>query len=193
MNRAPLLLALSLLLACRPDDVAGDDSGLPGDGGASTTDGGSAGDGGANTGDGGSASADCAGSSLVGSWLSQGSDVSELFQATPFEYDRIDASFTEGCDYTVLATSSGGDEYTITGTWTADAGTSPATIVQHQDQPYTATAQGIWRVDSDTLSFEVVQTDPDYGFTPPTPSAGFGSTSGQGIAAGSNVQTYRRN
>ena len=42
------------------------------------------------------------------------------------------------------------------------------------------------------MTYEVVQTVPDYGYTPPTPTSGFGTTSGPGVSAGDNVQIYRR-
>jgi hypothetical protein len=188
--RAPLaLLTLTLLVACRPDDV--DDTGSPSDGGA--TDGGTAdGGGGDGGGDGGGTADACAASALLGDWLSQGDDVSPLFQSATFDYASIEASFTADCAYTVLATTGAGDQYTLTGTWSADEGTTPASIVQQQSSPYAATAEGIFQVDGDTLTFEVVQTTPDYGFTAPTPSTGFGSTAGQGLSPGDNTQTYQR-
>lgn len=188
--RAPLaLLTLTLLVACRPDDV--DDTGSPSDGGA--TDGGTAdGGGGDGGGDGGGTADACAASALLGDWLSQGDDVSPLFQSATFDYASIAASFTADCAYTVLATTGAGDQYTLTGTWSADEGTTPASIVQQQSSPYAATAEGIFQVDGDTLTFEVVQTTPDYGFTAPTPSTGFGSTAGQGLSPGDNTQTYQR-
>ena len=51
---------------------------------------------------------------------------------------------------------------------------------------------GIYEVDGNTLTYEVVQVDPDYGFTPPTPESGFGSTGGPNMTEGINVQVYRR-
>jgi hypothetical protein len=80
----------------------------------------------------------------------------------------------------------------LVGTFVADEGTSPATIVLTQTSPYAATAEGIYQVDGDTLTYEVVQTQPDYGFLPPTPETGFGSTSGTGLNPGDNIQIYRR-
>lgn len=180
MRMIPMFL---ILLGCRPDDVAGDGGATD----AGTADGGDA-DGGA--GDGGG-TGDCEGSSLLGDWRSEGEDISPLFQLATFDYARVDARFGEDCLYRVEVLTHGGDEYTLTGSWQAAEG-SPGTITQWQDYPYSARAEGIWQVAGDTLTFEVVQVDPDYGFTAPTPSTGFGSTAGQGLSAGDNVQTYRR-
>lgn len=186
MRLSPLLL----ILACRPDDVNGDptEDGGSTDGGGEAGDGGGGGDGG---GDGGAASGDCEGSGLLGDWRSEGEDISALFQLSTFDYARVDASFGADCLYRVDVLTNGGDEYVIMGSWEAQEG-SPGSITQWQDYPYAARAEGIWQVAGEALSFEVVQVDPDYGFTAPTPSTGFGSTAGQGLAAGDNVQTYRR-
>jgi hypothetical protein len=73
-----------------------------------------------------------------------------------------------------------------------DASTSPGSITLTQASPYAATAVGIYQVDGDTLTYEVVQTLPDYGFTPPTSETGFGSTSGPGLDADVNIQIYQR-
>lgn len=192
MRQLVLLSALLLSSACRPDDV--DDTGA----GATSLDGGGIDGGGADgggtdggtAGDAGTTAAACADSSLLGTWLSEGADVSPLF--TSVDYDSVQATFGSDCSYQVLAVTGAGDSYDINGTWSADEGTDPATIVQTQAQPYEATADGIWQIVGDTLTFEVVQTDPDYGFTAPTPTSGFGSTAGQGLSAGDNTQTYQR-
>lgn len=182
------LLPFLLLLACRPDDVNDTADGGNADGGEE--DGGA--DGGVDGGgDGGAAGGDCEESSLLGDWRSEGEDISDLFQLATFDYARVDASFTSDCFYQVDVLTNEGDEYLLTGSWSASEG-SPGSITQSQDYPYAATAEGIWQIDGDTLTFEVVQVDPDYGFTAPTPSTGFGSTAGQGLEAGDNVQTYRR-
>ena len=44
---------------------------------------------------------------------------------------------------------------------------------------------------ADTMYYEIVQTNPDIGATPPTPEAGFGSSSG-GVLGMTNVQKYVR-
>jgi len=70
------------------------------------------------------------------------------------------------------------------------AATDPGTISLSQSVPTEATAEGIWQVSGTTLTYEVVQTDPDFGFTAPTPEAGFGSTAGPGLTPDINVQVY---
>lgn len=131
---------------------------------------------------------------FVGSWRSEGADLSGLFAADPFNYERVDADFEANGDYTVFAVDADNAEYTLVGTYTLDDSTTPGTVSLHQSSPYEAIASGIWQLeDSDaTLRYEVVQTTPDYGFVPPTPTSGFGSTTGPNLTEGVNVQVYRR-
>lgn len=129
---------------------------------------------------------------LAGSWRSAGGDVSGLLADEPFRYVRVDAVFEPSGAYEVIGTDADGAEWPLVGTWTADPGT-PGTVTLEQAEPYVATAVGIWQVEGGTtLTYEVVQTSPDYGFQPPTPGSGFGSTTGPGLTPGINVQTYRR-
>lgn len=162
------------LLACAPDDWNGDDY-VP-DTTVDTTD----------TGD------TSSGDGFVGTWRSQGADLSPLFAADPFNYALVDASFRGNGSYQVDATDADGAEYTLVGTYTSDESTDPAAIALLQSEPYEAIASGIYSVAGDTLTYEIVQTSPDYGFVPPTPTTGFGSTSGPNMDEGVNVQTYRR-
>lgn len=127
---------------------------------------------------------------LAGDWLSEGDDVSPLFASDPFNYTTIDASFGTDGSYQVVVTDDSGQSGTLTGTYTADTSTTPAAITLQQSTPYTAVASGIFEITGDLLTYEVVQTSPDYGFVPPTPESGFGSTSGPDLEAGVNVQTY---
>jgi hypothetical protein len=130
---------------------------------------------------------------LVGSWVSAGEDLSPLFAGPPFQYQRIEASFNEDGSYRVDSTDQGGAVYTLLGTYTVEVGAGGPQVVRlSQTDPYEAEAEGIWQVEGDRLTYEVVQVEPDYGFAPPTPEGGFGSTSGQGLAPGDNVQVYRR-
>jgi hypothetical protein len=162
-----LTCLLPLCLACAPDDVKGDSGGGDGGGGAS-------------------------GLALEGNWLSEGEDLSALFQKPVFDYKSIEATFNADLSYAVHAETQGGDVYDFAGTLVADESTSPASITLSQTSPTNATAVGIYLVEGDGLTYEVVQIDPDYGYTAPTPSTGFGSTSGPNLAAGENVQTYVR-
>ena len=132
------------------------------------------------------------GTGLVGKWLSQGADLSTLFAADPFNYTKVTVTFRSDLGYTASVVDKDSKTGTVTGTYSADDGTSPSTIALTQTTPYDALASGLYSVDGDVLTYEVVQTSPDYGYTPPTPKGGFGSTSGPSIQPGDNVQTYRR-
>lgn len=129
---------------------------------------------------------------LAGDWLSQGQDLSELFANAPFEYVRLDASFRQDGSYVVTGTTAEDEAYVFEGAWVADTTTSPGTITLTQTAPSNAVAEGIWEIEGNTLTYEVVQVSPDYGFTAPTPEAGFGSTGGPNMTAGINVQVYQR-
>jgi hypothetical protein len=128
---------------------------------------------------------------LVATWVSEGADRSTLFAAEPFLYDSVVTTFDGSGTYLATLTDQDAVTYDLSGTWTATDG-APGSITLSQTEPYVATAEGIWQIDADTLTYEVVQTLPDYGYAPPTPSTGFGSTTGPGLTPGINVQTYRR-
>lgn len=162
-----------LLAACMPDDVSGDvfDSGESLDTGvAIDTD----------------TAVEPGG--LPGSWISAGDDRSELF--APY-FDELGASFSADGAYTAYAVDTEGGRTAFSGTWASGEG-SPSPITLTQAVPSQATSKGIYEVDGDTLLYEVAIVEPDYGYVPPTPESGFGTTSGPQISAGMNVQTYRR-
>lgn len=177
-----------LVVACRPeDDVKTDATPTPtGDTGADTTDTGpdTTDTGGTDT---GTTPAD---PSIEGSWRSEGANIAPLFQL--FYYARIDADFATDGTYDVEVEDTSGGLTTFTGTYVVDTATDPATIVLTQITPFKATAEGIWQVDGDTMTYEVTQTVPDAGFSPATPAGGFGSTAGPGLSPGDNVQIYVR-
>lgn len=131
------------------------------------------------------------GQSIEGDWLSEGEDVSPLFQSSFFNYVSISATFQSDGSYSVLATDQAGTTTTLEGTYEVDASALPNTIVLTQATPSAATAEGIWQLDGSTLTYEVVQVDPDYGFTAPTRETGFGSTSGGTIEPDANIQIYK--
>ena len=188
MSRIFLLASLFLSAACRPDDVSNDTGS-----GKETTDGadGTSGDDTGGT-DGGGGDGGGTGALIAGSWLSTGDDVSPLFSKRPFNYVEITANFEVDGSYLVHVLDESGQEADLEGTYVADDSTTPSSIVLTQATPYAATAEGIYQVDGDTLTYEVVQTQPDYGFLPPTPETGFGTTSGSGLNPGDNTQIYRR-
>ncbi len=164
-----------LILACLPDVVVSDSGETATDSDPNTTDSG----------------AD-PNEELVGDWLSAGDDLSPLFAGAPFEYVSVDAHFRNDGGYTVTGVTADDTTYDFAGTFVADETTSPAGITLTQTAPSNATALGIYQVDDNTLTYEVVQVDPDYGFTPPTPESGFGSTAGPNMTEGINTQVYRR-
>lgn len=131
------------------------------------------------------------GPALVGSWISEGDDLSPLFAAAPFSYVRVESTFRSDATYRTTTVGEDGP-VELSGTWSTDETTSPATVAVEQVLPYVASALGIWQVDGERLTWEVVQIVPDYGYVAPTPESGFGSTSGPGLVTGANVQIYRR-
>ena len=130
----------------------------------------------------------------MGTWLSEGSNISPLFQSAFFNYVSIVADFSSDLNYSVVATDNEGANTTFEGSFVIDiTGTIP-TIVLTQTAPSAATAEGIWQLQGEELHYEVVQTNPNpYNFVAPTPETGFGSSSGPGLTAGDNVQIYVKN
>ncbi len=181
MRLAVLLPLLSLLSlgGCLPDDFDGYDSDTDADTLVVDT------DTDVDTDDDSSASS----SALVGSWRSEGNDLSALFATPALDIARIDASFYANGSYEVLSVDGSGGTSTFTGSYAVGSGT-PTSVDLVQSTPYTAESEGLFRVQSGVLTYEVVQTLPDYGNVPP--SGAFGTSSGPGFAAGENVQTYRR-
>ncbi len=192
------MIFLLALTACLPDDVntpgtydnVAGDTGPTGNGGGDTDTGNGGGD--TDTGNGGGGDTETGSSTsgtIVGDWRSEGADLSELF--APY-YSWISAAFRKDGSYTVVATDTDGKSVTFIGTYAADTRTDPANIELVQTSPSNAVSDGIYAVDGDTLTYEVVIVEPSYGYTPATPASGFGSTSGPKLGAGQNVQTYRR-
>ena len=175
--RSPAVPAIFLLLlaGCFPDDWDG--SPYEPDGSAGSVE---------------DTSAPATGPALVGDWRSEGADLSPLFSGEPFHYEVVEVELSGGGAYVVTSVDRDGAEYVLSGTFTASEATDPATVSLRQTEPYEAEAEGIWQVQGEVLTWEVVQTVPDYGFAPPSPQEGFGSTSGPGLQPGSNVQVYRR-
>ncbi|MBM4368987.1 MAG: hypothetical protein FJ102_22415 [Deltaproteobacteria bacterium] len=189
-------MSLLALLACLPDDVDTPgtyvNAALAGDADTDTdtdTDSDSDTDTDTDADSDGDADADSDSDSLAGDWISEGDDLSELF--APY-FDRITAEFKSGGSYTVVATDTEGQSTTFKGSYTTATGTSPASIELVQTSPSSAVSHGIYEVEGDELTYEVVITEPDYGYVAPTPEGGFGSSSGPQLDPGANIQTYRR-
>ncbi len=174
-----LLLPLAVLFAGCDDDGTDTDNGSDVDSGDTDV--------GTDT----DAGTDAMASAIVGDWNSSGDDVAPLLSGAPALFADIDAAFEADGTYEVIATNTDGNATTFTGTYTVDTSTDPHGITLTQTVPQEATSVGIFEVDGTTMTYEVVQTVPDFGFVAPTPATGFGSTSGNGLAADVNTQVYQ--
>lgn len=115
---------------------------------------------------------------MIGTWVSEGNNVAPGLRAT-LKTKKIVATFNANNTYTVVATDSFDVNVTYTGTYTTQSvsNTSIRNITLNQTTPTSVTSQGIYRVTTKDLNYEVIQTTPAIqGFTPPTASEGFGST-----------------
>ncbi len=131
---------------------------------------------------------------IVGNWISQGADVAPLLAGAPFNWTKITATFNGDGSYLVVGIDTSQKQTTFTGTWTSTASTVSGIydITVNQSTPATTTAQGIWQVDGSQLKYEVVQTQPTNGLTPPTAASGFGSTVYNGKQIATLIQTFVR-
>jgi hypothetical protein len=138
------------------------------------------------------------GGSIVGMWLSTGANLAKGFTTAPFSYTSITGDFKADFTYAVVGTDASGKMSTLAGTWQS----SPSSVAgiydftQNQTTPSTATAKGIYRLDTtvtpNRLTLEGVQTMPSLNASPPTAEAGFGSTTVNGTKTSDWVQTYER-
>ena len=143
---------------------------------------------------------DCGGSCstcLVGAqgtkWQSSGTNVATLLAGDPFNVDSIYVEFDELTYH--VEQFSGGVQTILEGSYsqTASGVGEIWNIILIQSVPSALTAEGIFEISADgnTLTYEVLQTEPDLGFTAPTAAAGFGSTNG-GTFADWNIQVYEK-
>lgn len=117
---------------------------------------------------------------LVGTWISEGAGQVAPGLATTLKTKRITATFNENKTYTVVSVDSSNAAVTFTGTWEAgnQAPGSIRSIVLNQSTPTAIVSSGIFQVEGNNLTYEVIQTTPAIdGFTAPTVEGGFGSTS----------------
>ncbi len=117
---------------------------------------------------------------IIGEWYSSGGNVASLL--VQFNVDSIYANFNSDQTYVVESYDPDGVMTEYSGTYTqakSDVG-NIYTIVLNQSTPFSATSEGIFEVipdgDGFDMKYEVVQTEPASGYSPPTPSGGFGST-----------------
>lgn len=123
---------------------------------------------------------------IVGVWLSQGATnvAPGLQQLT--KTAKIDAVFEANATYNVVATDSTGSAVTYTGTYVLgeETATGIRTITLAQTAPTSVTSEGIFQIDGNTMTYEVIQTSPDIGASAPTVDGGFGSTLVGGVSYG---------
>lgn len=133
---------------------------------------------------------------LVGAWVSEGVGNVAPGLAILVQTARIDAEFFENQTYSVVSVDSSGAAVNFEGNWVAGEPNEEGirTITLNQSVPTTLTSSGIFRVDGDQMTYEVIQSSPALdGVTPPTPEGGFGSTIQGGQQAGPLwIQRYER-
>jgi len=134
---------------------------------------------------------------IYGTWVSEGANVALLLAGAPFNVSKITATFNTNGSYTVVQVDTSGASIDLTGTFTMQKSSvaSIYNIVLDQATPSVLTATGIFQIDGSaapfTMQYEVVQTTPAIGVTPPTAADGFGSTGG-GAFGTLNIQKYVR-
>ncbi|HEX9104106.1 MAG TPA: hypothetical protein VF997_17965 [Polyangia bacterium] len=135
---------------------------------------------------------------IIGSWISQGADVAPLLAGAPFNNVKITATFKNDGTYSVVSFDTSNKELDYAGTYQIMPSTV-GNIVQircSQVMPSTAQAEGMYQIDTtqmpSRMQYEVVQTQPTNGLTPPTPDKGFGSTVYNGMQIATLIQKYSR-
>lgn len=133
---------------------------------------------------------------IIGIWRSEGSDVASLLREPPLSLSSLEARFDKNERFVVNITNTNGESFSLNGQFSVPMGASlgqthPITLVQ--ELPESSTSEGIWRVEGDLLTYEVVQTNPPLpgDNSPPSTTQGFGSTN-RGELGSDNIQLYRR-
>lgn len=141
---------------------------------------------------------------IVGTWVSEGTNVALGLTVAPFNVTKIVATFNANKSYTVVQTDKNNVSTTLTGTYTntestytdqsTTTGTQGAkiyTIVANQSSPAAVTATGIYAISGTKMTYEVIQTAPPLtGVNAPTAAQGFGSTTIAGTKYAIYVQKY---
>lgn len=135
---------------------------------------------------------------IVGTWFSGGEDVAPGLTLL-FGTDSIFATFNDDGTYFVLEHRTVEDqpdteEYEGTYAVGTEAEGEIRSITLSQTSPYTAIAEGIFQVsgNGNAMTYEVIQTSPATGATPPTVEGGFGSTVANDQETDLFVQQYVR-
>jgi hypothetical protein len=130
---------------------------------------------------------------IVGEWYSSGDNVAFLLSYY-FGIDSIYAKFETNNTYLVESFANDA-KTTYVGTYAQNkSGTGTIwNITLNQSSPTAVTSVGIFDISTSTnpytMMYEVVQTEPSIGATPPTATAGFGSTNG-GQLGNFNIQKF---
>lgn len=138
---------------------------------------------------------------IVGRWESTGADVAPLLRDPSVGLTRLEATFLSDLRFVVGVENQDGYYFELEGSYelrpspTGDLLTEGQVheITVRQTLPDVAVSEGIWRVEGDTLQYEVVQVEPPLpgAQTPPQREGGFGSTN-NGALGTDNIQLYRR-
>lgn len=131
---------------------------------------------------------------ISGEWDSKGENVAVLLK-TYFQVDSIYAKFNSNNTYLVESYAKGAKTI-YSGTYVQKASSVAGIwdITLNQSTPTAVTSVGIFEITKGTdnkysMKYEVVQTEPNIGATPPTATAGFGSSSG-GALGTMNIQKF---
>lgn len=135
-------------------------------------------------------------SPLLGVWISSGEDVAPLLSEPPARLSQLTAEFKANGELVVQVVNQNGENFSLVGSYLIPEFTVEGMIYSievNQSLPDPSTTQGIWRVEDEVLTYEVVQVDPPLpgSNSPPTVSSGFGSTN-RGDLGSANIQIYRR-
>ncbi len=131
---------------------------------------------------------------IAGNWYSSGDNVAPLL-ATYFNVDSIYAEFYVDQTYVVESYDQDGVMTEYLGTYVQEESDVEGiwTITLNQSNPSSLTSEGIFGLFPGEagydMKYEVVQTEPDLGNSPPTPENGFGS-SNNGELGETNIQKF---
>lgn len=132
---------------------------------------------------------------IVSEWVSEGAaNVAPGLQMIA-KTARINASFAKNNTYNVVSIDSAGAEVTFKGTFTVgeETATGVRAITLQQTEPTTVVSKGIFKIEGTTMTYEVIQTEPNIGAEAPTVEGGFGSTLVNGNPTGVFwVQKYEK-
>jgi hypothetical protein len=129
---------------------------------------------------------------IVGTWVSAGTHVAPGLAA--FNVDSLRVTFNANATYQLQQYADGQSiPVVLSGTYQVGAGETGSIrgITVNQTEG-SVTAIGIFRVTGSGMTYEIIQTAPEIpGITPPTETAGFGSSAYFGTSLGQYwVQTY---